>query len=191
MTMNYERHFDSFLKYRGKDLSGVGSIEIGHWCKHFSDKSVLDIGCGTGIPISILFDQNKNNIYGIDHSPRMIQAFQKNLPEANSECEDILSSDFFNLKFDIIIAWGVLFCFNAEEQNLILAKVSKHLKSNGKFIFTAPTQKAFWTDVMTGQQLESLGRDKYLGLFKITGLKLEKEFEDSGENHYYELSKVG
>ena len=121
----------------------------------------------------------------------MIQAFQKNLPEANSECEDILSSDFFNLKFDIIIAWGVVFCFNAEEQNLILTKVSKHLKSNGKFIFTAPTQKAFWTDVMTGQQLESLGRDKYLNLFEITGLKLEKEFQDSGENHYYELSKVG
>ena len=44
----------------------------------------LDIGCGTGIPISILFNQNKNAMYGLDHAPKMIQTFQRNPPHATS-----------------------------------------------------------------------------------------------------------
>ena len=188
--MNYEQHFDSFLKYRGRDLNGVGSTEVGNWSRHFSNKKVLDIGCGTGIPISILFDQSENVIYGIDDSPKMIQAFQRNLPHATYECENILTSEFFTMKFDIIVAWGVLFCFNSREQDLILSKISNHLNTHGKFLFTAPIQKSKWTDIMTGQQLESLGREQYLNLFKIKGLELEREFLDSGENHYYLLKKI-
>lgn len=188
--MNYEQHFDSFLKYRGRDLNGVGSAEVGNWCKHFSNKKVLDIGCGTGIPISILFNQNKNEMYGIDHSPKMIHAFQRNLPQASYECGNILTSEFFNMKFDIIIAWGVLFCFNSREQDLILSKISSHLNTDGEFLFTAPIQKAKWTDIMTGQQLESLGREQYINLFKTKGLELQREFQDSGENDYFLLKKI-
>lgn len=188
--MNYEQHFDSFLKYRGRDLNGVGSTEVGNWSRHFSNKKVLDIGCGTGIPISILFDQSENVIYGIDHSPKMIQAFQRNLPQATYECKNILTSEFFTMKFDIIVAWGVLFCFNSREQDLLLSKISNHLNVHGKFLFTAPIQKSKWTDIMTRQQLESLGREQYLNLFKNKGLELEREFQDSGENHYYLLKKI-
>ena len=43
---------------------------------------------------------------------------------------------------------------------------------------------------MTRQQLESLGREQYLNLFKNKGLELEREFQDSGENHYYLLKKI-
>ena len=82
--MNYEQHFDSFLKNRGRDLNDPGSAEVRNWYRHFSNKKVLGIGCGTGIPISILFNQNKNAMYGLDHAPKMIQTFQRNLPQATS-----------------------------------------------------------------------------------------------------------
>ncbi len=100
-----------------------------------------------------------------------------------------MTSEFFNVKFDIIIAWGFLFCFNSIEQELILSKISTHLNTDGEFLFTAPIQKSKWTDIMTGQQLESLGREQYINLFKIKGLELQREFQDRGENHYYEMKK--
>ena len=43
---------------------------------------------------------------------------------------------------------------------------------------------------MTGQQLESLGREHYINLFKTKGLELQREFQDSGENDYFLLKKI-
>lgn len=38
-----------------------------------SSLSVLDVGCGTGVPVSQLLAENKFDVHGFDISPRMVQ----------------------------------------------------------------------------------------------------------------------
>ena len=39
--MNYEQHFDFFLKNRGRDLNDPGSAEVRNWYRHFSNKKIF------------------------------------------------------------------------------------------------------------------------------------------------------
>lgn len=52
-------------------------------------------------------------------------------------------------------------------------------------MFTAPYQETEREDVMTGHYSKSLGAEKYKELLSGSGLTLIEEFDDEGENHYF------
>jgi 2-polyprenyl-3-methyl-5-hydroxy-6-metoxy-1,4-benzoquinol methylase len=47
---------------------------------------VLDLGCGSGVPISQAIADEGLTVYGVDASPSMIAAFRAWFPEAAAEC---------------------------------------------------------------------------------------------------------
>lgn len=151
---------------------------------------MLDLGCGTGFPISQVLVDAGMVVYGVDASPTFVKAFRQNFPHAAVVCEDVEDSSFFNRKFDGIVAWGLLFLMPEEVQEKVFHNVAKALKAGGRLLFTAPHQKTNWKDAMTGQQSTSLGRKRYKKLLSEAGLSLLDEFEDEGENHYYSAVKI-
>ncbi|MGV8135743.1 MAG: class I SAM-dependent methyltransferase [Mangrovibacterium sp.] len=72
---------------------------------------VLDLGCGTGIPISKVLIDAGMIVYGIDASPTLINEFRRNFPNNPVACEPAENSSFFTCKFDAIISWGIDFPF--------------------------------------------------------------------------------
>jgi SAM-dependent methyltransferase len=166
-TNPYETYAQDFIRHRGGQPKGIGQKTVRTRADQLPPNAkVLDLGCGTGWPISLALTEAGLTLYGLELSPTLFTAFQQNFPQAHSRCEDIRSSDFFAQKFEGIVAWGVL------------------------FLFTAPVQKHRWTDVMTGQALESLGKKAYLALFKKYGLQLLNLGIDEGGNHYYQGVKL-
>ncbi|SEL91506.1 class I SAM-dependent methyltransferase [Parapedobacter koreensis] len=182
----YERIAASFITVRGQAADGIGAASIRHWARTLPPgATVLDLGCGTGIPISGTLISEGMNVYGVDASPTLVKAFRRNFPGTPVCCESVVTSPFFNLKFDAIVAWGLLFLLSEDEQAAVIQKMANALRPGGRLLFTAPSMAVEWEDVMTGLRSVSLGTAKYKALLAASRLSMVEEFEDEGENHYF------
>ena len=129
-------------------------------------------------------------VYGIDASPSLAAEYASNFPGSSIVCEAVEDSAFFGRKFDGIIAWGLVFLLSAESQALLIMQAAMALKAGGRLLFTAPSQPVGWTDIMTGLESRSLGAGKYRELLAASGLLVDEEFTDEGENYYYSAVRI-
>jgi len=186
----YEDHATTFIRCRSKGINGIGAPEVRHWARSLPpNATVLDIGCGVGLPISQALVDEGLTVYGIDASPSMIEGFRQNFPNIPVACEAAEDSPFFNRQFDAIIAWGLMFLLPVETQEVVIQKMANALYTGGKLLFTAPSTKMTWEDAITEIESVSLGAERYKELLTALGLSLIEEFEDEGENHYYHAVK--
>jgi cyclopropane fatty-acyl-phospholipid synthase-like methyltransferase len=128
-------------------------------------------------------------VYGVDASASMTKAFAARFPQAVVACETVEHSTFFKRQFDAVVAWGLWFLLPPETQRMLIHKVAVALVSGGRFLFTAPWQIGEWQDVLTGQTSWSLGREVYLATLAAAGFELIGEYDDEGDNHYYDAVK--
>jgi 2-polyprenyl-3-methyl-5-hydroxy-6-metoxy-1,4-benzoquinol methylase len=151
-----------------------------------SGASVLDLGCGSGVPISETLLEEGCVVYGVDASPSLVAAWHRRFPQAQVTCEPVEESGFFGRRFDGIVAVGLLFLLQPDVQRAVIRRVSTALKPDGRFLFTAPAQEVAWMDLMTGRQSMSLGDEAYRRALADADLKVIGEFIDEGGNHYYD-----
>ncbi len=174
----------------GRHQSNIGVATVRAWGRLLpSGASVLDLGCGSGIPISRALIDDGFNILGVDASPTLVAAFRRRVPQAHVACESVERSRFFGKAFDGIIAVGLMFLLSAEAQRDLIRRVGLALNPGGRFLFTSPAQSCTWSDLMTGRQSLSLGSDEYEAVLLAAGLKLADEYLDEGDNHYYDAHK--
>ncbi|MBL8148328.1 MAG: class I SAM-dependent methyltransferase [Blastocatellia bacterium] len=167
--------------------SSIGAATVQTWCQMLpAGASVLDIGCGTGVPISEALINKGCVVYGVDASPSLVAEFNRQFPQAQTACEPVEESQFFGRKYDGIVAIGLLFLLHPDVQQALIQRVSTALKPGGRFLFSAPIQKAAWADLTTGRQSVSLGDEAYRQALADAGLKVIGEYFDEGENHYYD-----
>ena len=153
----YEEIASTLISGRGRNHSGVGASVVADWSQMLPDgATVLDLGCGTGVPISQALIERGFNVYGVDASARMIAAFRARFPTVPVECAAVEDSDFFGRTFDGVVAWGLFFLLDAEVQHRLIAKVAAVLPSSGRLLFTAPSQSCSWADAMMDATLSSL-----------------------------------
>ena len=163
-----------------------------NWAHTFpSGATVLDLGCGPGLPITKVLVEEGLNVYGIDASPSLVNAFRHNFPEIPIACESVQDSLFFNRLFDGVIAWGLIFLLLPEEQKRLIKRVADSLVPGGRFLFTSGTgvEPLVWNDAMTGLESRSLGAAEYRRLLMAVDVQVSREYEDEGENHYYDSFK--
>jgi 2-polyprenyl-3-methyl-5-hydroxy-6-metoxy-1,4-benzoquinol methylase len=179
-----------FIEMREKSIQGIGSETVRKWAKSLEPNStVLDLGCGSGIPLTKILLEVGLKVYAIDASPQLVREFQIHFPGTSIVCEMAEKSKMFDRKFKGIMAWGLIFLLETDAQAILIHKVSEALDRGGKFLFTSPKQETEWNDLLTGQKSVSLGASKYLEILKESGLELLEEFEDEGENHYFHAIK--
>lgn len=185
----YEAIADRFILERAKSNIGIATVQA--WAKTFQTQgSILDLGCGNGLPISQIFVELGFDVYGVDASAVMVSAFCQNFPQAQVRCEAVENSRFFDREFDGVIAWGLMFLLPVETQLLLIQKVAKALVPGGRFLFTSPYQICEWKDTLSGLISCSLGADGYKLALSTVGMGLLAEYSDEGENYYYDAIKL-
>ncbi len=166
--------------------SDTGRDVVRRWARTLpSGGEVLDVGCGSGFPVSSTLADEGLTVFGIDASPTLVSMFVRRFDHAHAACETVQDSIFFGRTFDGILAIGLMFLLSEEDQVKLINKAGKALKPGGPFLFTAPHQNCEWKDVLTGQRSVSLGTTDYERLLAGAGMQLIGTCIDEGENHYF------
>jgi SAM-dependent methyltransferase len=182
----YERIAETYISGRGRAINGIGSSTARAWARTFSIGAVvLDLGCGTGIPVTKILLEAGLKAYAVDASPKMVEDFRQNFPDVPVACESVERSTFFNRTFDGIIAVGLMFLLPEESQRTLIFKMAAALNPGGNLLFTAPVDIHEWKDAMTEQLSWSLGAERYRELMAASGLSIGEEYRDEGGNHYF------
>jgi 2-polyprenyl-3-methyl-5-hydroxy-6-metoxy-1,4-benzoquinol methylase len=170
---------------RARTLS-IGPSIVRKWAARLQPgASILDIGCGHGIPISETLLQEGFAVHGVDASETLVAKFRERFPDAPVECNSVEESPFFNRTFDAVLAWGLMFLLPADAQRNLIGKVARALNRQGHTLFTSPKEACSWMDGMTGLPSISLGHEAYKQELAAHGLELVGNDKDEGENYYY------
>ncbi len=137
ITMNrdsYNKIADEWDEYRSK--SPMNQVIKDFVLLLKTKGKVLDIGCGTGYPISSYLSHQGFVVTGFDISENMIaKAIALQLPKA-----EFIVSDFFDFKtkekFDGVIAFDSLFHLPKERQTEVYGIISSWMNIGGYLLFT-------------------------------------------------------
>ena len=150
--------------------------------------SVLDVGCGTGIPLTRFLVEDGFDVVGVDSSPKMLEQFRVNLPHTPAICERIQSCDFHGRVFDAALSWGVIFHLPYDEQRQTFAKMADVLKPGGQFLFTSGDKDGDIEGApMNGVPFHyySFSIEGYREVLRDYGFTLIDTHADRGQNTYY------
>jgi SAM-dependent methyltransferase len=128
-------------------------------------------------------------VFGVDAAPSFVSAFRRNLPNTPVVCEAVQDSSFFDRIFDGVLGWGLIFLLSVEDQRRLIQRIAGILAPGGRLLFTSPAEPVVWSDAMTGLESRSLGAEEYRRHLSAVGISVTSEYEDEGENHYFDAVK--
>lgn len=137
--------------------------------------SVLDIGCGAGIPVARTLAQ-RFQVTGIDLSIAMIERARVNVPEAAFIHSDIMGAQFPSAHFEAVVSFYAIFHLPREEHPELFHRIHRWLKDGGYFLATvADTNEApYMEDDFFGVTMywSNFGLKEYQQLLTEIGFRL-------------------
>jgi cyclopropane fatty-acyl-phospholipid synthase-like methyltransferase len=170
-----------FAENRSQELMGKAYLDklidiVG------TDASVLDLGCGTGMPVMGYLLNQGLRVTGVDASCNMLEIAQQHLPSADFILADMRELSL-NRKFDALIAWHSFFHLPAEDQPAMFNIFKDHLNENGVLLFTSGKEHGEAWSENGGENLfhASLDSARYQSLFEEHGFRVLAYREDDPE----------
>ena len=172
--------------------SDIGASLVRRWARDNlpSASAIVDVGCGSGVPIAEVLLKDGFAVFGIDASPTLLDAFRLRFPGAICACEAAQESTFFNRRFDAAVSIGLLFLLSANDQRVVLQRMANAIRPGGRLLFSTPRAHCEWQDSLTGRHSISLGQQEYERLLEASGLRLTNVLVDEGQNDYFDAAKV-
>lgn len=100
------------------------------------NEKVLDLGCGDGLNINILYKSGIKNISGVDIAPELIKSAKKLTPEAKFYFSSAEKLPFKNETFDVVMVDSVFHHFMKYDK--ALKEIKRVLKKTGRLCFIEP-----------------------------------------------------
>ena len=169
----------------------IGVLDIIKYTKSISAKSVLDLGCGNGMPIAVNVEPLVEKYVGVDSSKILLNEFIESVPNAEALHSKIEKLDLQNRLFDLIFSFGCLFHLKPKNQCEALKIAASHVSEDGKLIFTSGIEEGECNGYVGKYTIPhwSLGEKKYKELLESCGLKFEGIEVGAGENTFFVFSK--
>jgi SAM-dependent methyltransferase len=125
----YNAIADRYLAERTRDSEDVRLLS--EFVERLPENaSVLDAGCGAGIPISQML-RERFYVTGVDFSEAQVELAKKNVPNAQFLCEDMTKLDFQDDTFDGIVSYYAIIHIPRQEHQSLLVNFYRMLKPDG------------------------------------------------------------
>lgn len=134
---------------------------------------IVDLGCGTGWPITAYLTAAGHDVTGVDSSKGMLDLARSQAPAANFILADILTVDFAE-PFDAIIAWDSIFHIEREKHAGLFARCYRWLNPNGFLLVSLGGSEWEGTSKMHGETFFYSGYtpEKSLALIQHSGFSI-------------------
>ena len=141
--------------------------------------SILDVGCGAGVPISRQL-ADKFKVTGVDISSSMIGMARKNVPSATFIRADVMETGFPAAGFDAIVSYYAIFHIPRQDHRALFRRFARWIRPGGLLLFTvAPkddgpgyTEDGFFGETM---YWSNFGPGTYRKILTETGFEIERE----------------
>ncbi|MGW0845558.1 class I SAM-dependent methyltransferase [Streptomyces sp. NPDC002787] len=137
LSLRYDEAYDSDTKYQSWVASLNARLEEG--------SRVLDLGCGSGVPVVRDLAAAGHRVTGVDISEVQIRRAQELVPQADFIRADATSVDFPGGSFDAVVSLYALIHIPQEEQLPLLEKIASWLRPGGWFLCS--TGQHEWTGI--------------------------------------------
>jgi SAM-dependent methyltransferase len=135
LSLRYDEAYGSETKYQPW---------IRELCRRIPGGSrVLDLGCGSGVPVARDLTAAGVQVTGVDISEVQIRRARDLVPGAEFIRADATTLDFSKDSFDAIVSFYALIHIPLEEQPSLLERVATWLRPGGWFLGT--TGQGAWT----------------------------------------------
>ncbi|TDO55405.1 methyltransferase family protein [Kribbella sp. VKM Ac-2571] len=104
---------------------------------------VLDVGCGSGVPVARAVTAAGHHVMGVDISEVQISRARELVPQAEFVNADAMSLEFPPESFDAVVSLYALIHLPLDEQQQLLARIATWLRPGGCFLCT--TGHTAWT----------------------------------------------
>ncbi|UCD92331.1 MAG: class I SAM-dependent methyltransferase [Methanobacteriota archaeon] len=102
--------------------------------------SILDLGCGPGIPFDKYLVESGYDVTGIDISQKHIDFAKDNVPDATFLKSDMSEVDLDEGSFHAVLSLYAIFHIPKEEHEDLFSKIFRTLKSSGLALVTLGTE---------------------------------------------------
>jgi cyclopropane fatty-acyl-phospholipid synthase-like methyltransferase len=104
---------------------------------------VLDVGCGSGVPVAHALAESGHQVTGVDISEVQIRRARELVPQATFINVDATTLEFLDESFDSVVSLYALIHIPLDEQQGLLGKIAGWLRPGGWFLCT--TGHTSWT----------------------------------------------
>lgn len=114
--------------------------------------SVLDLGCGCGVPVSRSLAEAGYQVTGVDISDVQIERARRLVPTGTFIRADAATLDFAHCSFDAVVSLYALFHLPQPEQANVLRKIGSWLRPSGWLLLIAGHEAWTGTDAFLDGQ---------------------------------------
>lgn len=165
----YERHAAAFDDLRGKTLLEAS------WLDRFlalvpEHAPILDIGCGSGVPIARHLLAKGHSVTGIDSSNSLIALCRRRFPQAAWYVQDMRRLAL-GRSFDGLLAWNSFFHLTQDDQRAMFPVFAAHASPGAALMFTSGPSNGEAIGSFEGEPLyhASLAPEEYRALLAGQG----------------------
>lgn len=174
----YKKHARAWTELRGEFLYEQS------WLDLFlnlvpNHSNILDLGCGSGKPITDYIIGKGHFIVGVDSSDKMIEMAQKNFQHHTPQSQ-WLNADMrtvqFEQKFQGILAWDSFFHLKPNDQRKMFEQFAMFSEQGTVLLFTSGPSEGEALGDMFGDVLyhASLSQEEYKTLLNAHGFEIIK-----------------
>ncbi len=165
----YQRHGVAWAKLRSREM--LEKRWLDRFCALLpAGAAVLDIGCGSGLPIARELIRRGFDVTGVDGTPTMLAQFQRNLPGIAAHLVDMRQL-FLARCFAGMIAWDSFFHLSPEDQRGMFSRFQAHAAPGAALMFTSGDAEGEAIGELEGDPLYhgSLDPEEYRNLLADAG----------------------
>lgn len=137
----YDAHGRSWDADRQAEHRPDGHSFEHHWLErlvaHLPEvSSILDLGCGGGIPVAKFLIERSFRVTGVDASSTMIELWRSRFPGNRALLADMRQLDLGE-RFNGIIAWDSFFHLPQDDQRAMFQTFARHAAPDSVLLFTS------------------------------------------------------